>query len=141
MKDESRHVISKFTWGQGFHTLNHELLESYSRCTDSASVVIPVPLLGRHLSASTLWWRRGVFEGGSDDPMDASIGVWFLEKHLGAGKNSTDEYQRGCQMQVACQQEYFDAWAAEREERRGKPGGSGSGGDDDEGSMQSGERR
>lgn len=52
-------MISKFTWGQGFHTLNLELLESYSRCTDSASV-------------------------------------------------------------VACQLEYFDSWAAEREQRRSK---------------------
>jgi hypothetical protein len=57
LKDESRQVVSKFTWGEGFHTLNLELLEAYSACSDSASV-------------------------------------------------------------VACQQAYFDAWAAEREERK-----------------------
>jgi hypothetical protein len=39
LKDESHQVVSKFTWGEGFHTLNMELLEAYSACSDSASVV------------------------------------------------------------------------------------------------------
>ena len=32
-------LLSKFVWGEGFLTLNIELLEAYATCSDSASVV------------------------------------------------------------------------------------------------------
>eukprot|EP00484_Ammonia_sp_Unknown_P001191 CAMPEP_0197023270 /NCGR_PEP_ID=MMETSP1384-20130603/4016_1 /TAXON_ID=29189 /ORGANISM="Ammonia sp." /LENGTH=320 /DNA_ID=CAMNT_0042451465 /DNA_START=12 /DNA_END=970 /DNA_ORIENTATION=+ len=39
MKNEAKYLLSKFKWGLTFITLNHELLEGYALCTDSASVV------------------------------------------------------------------------------------------------------
>ena len=36
---EARLLLSKFVWGEGFITLNIELLEAYASCSDSASVV------------------------------------------------------------------------------------------------------
>ena len=36
---EARLLLSKFVWGEGFITLNLELLEAYAGCSDSASVV------------------------------------------------------------------------------------------------------
>jgi pre-rRNA-processing protein TSR3 len=57
---EARLLLTKFVWGEGFITLNLELLEAYAACSDSASV-------------------------------------------------------------VACQQEFFAAWEAERLDRRRQP--------------------
>lgn len=38
-KKEARFYLDKFSWGHSFLELNEELLEIYSRCTDSQSVV------------------------------------------------------------------------------------------------------
>ncbi|XP_077290212.1 18S rRNA aminocarboxypropyltransferase [Arctopsyche grandis] len=38
-KQEAEFYLSKFSWGHSFLSLNGELLESYSKCTDSSSVV------------------------------------------------------------------------------------------------------
>ena len=37
--DEARFILTKFKWGPTFINLNAELLDGYSRCTDSQSVV------------------------------------------------------------------------------------------------------
>lgn len=39
MRNEAQFVLSKFKWGPTFLNLNAELLEGYSQCTDSQSVV------------------------------------------------------------------------------------------------------
>lgn len=38
-KEEAEFYLSKFSWGHSFLSLNLELLEIYSECSDSASVV------------------------------------------------------------------------------------------------------
>jgi len=39
MEDEARFLLSKFKWGPTFLNVNAELLEGYTQCTDSGSVV------------------------------------------------------------------------------------------------------
>lgn len=39
LRAECRMLMSKFKWGEGFLSLNNELLEAYASCTDSPSVV------------------------------------------------------------------------------------------------------
>lgn len=38
-KDVASHYLSKFSWGHSFLELNEEILDKYSACTDSISVV------------------------------------------------------------------------------------------------------
>ena len=39
LKNEAKYLLSKFKWGPTFINLNYELLEGYSKCKDSQSVV------------------------------------------------------------------------------------------------------
>lgn len=38
LPERAEHLLGKFNWGQGFLSLNQELLSQYAQCSDSADV-------------------------------------------------------------------------------------------------------